>query len=316
LTFSDGLKKKPILFIVTVVFFYAIILLISDLNKIASQLSEIKLEYYFPIFSLMFIALLMTGWRYQIILKKLDINLKFKDSFTIFVSGLSMLITPGGSGALIKSYLLKKKIGISMSSSTPIIFYEKWLELVSIVILIGILLFWTNYLESLIIFIIGTILAGITFFIFRYSAGLNFLNKLLMKFKFLEKFIINSEEFKKTTATLLKPSSIIQLLSLSLIIKFVIIFTVFLIFQSFNSELDIFSSAQIYFTSTLIGILTLIPGGIIVTETGMLGMLVSNNVDFSSATVLVLMLRFVTTWSPIIFGFVILKRTLGKISSG
>lgn len=293
MTFSDGLKKKPILFIVTVVFFYAIILLISDLNKIASQLSEIKLEYYFPIFSLMFIALLMTGWRYQIILKKLDINLKFKDSFTIFVSGLSMLITPGGSGALIKSYLLKKKIGISMSSSTPIIFYEKWLELVSIVILIGILLFWTNYLESLIIFIIGTILAGITFFIFRYSAGLNFLNKLLMKFKFLEKFIINSEEFKKTTATLLKPSSIIQLLSLSLIIKFVIIFTVFLIFQSFNSELDIFSSAQIYFTSTLIGILTLIPGGIIVTETGMLGMLVSNNVDFSSATVLLLNLQYV-----------------------
>jgi len=42
-------------------------------------------------------------------LSELDIKLKFKESFFIYHAGLAMLITPGGSGELIKSYILKKE---------------------------------------------------------------------------------------------------------------------------------------------------------------------------------------------------------------
>jgi len=224
-----------------------------------------------------------------------------------------MLITPAGSGTMIKSYILKKKIGTSISSTTPIIIYEKWLELVSVIVIIGVLLFWANFLASQVIFIIGVILIGASFFIFRNSTGLDFLNKLLTKFKFLKQFEINIEEFKKTTATLTKPSAIAEFLSLSLITKFIPLIIVFLIFESLNSGLDFFSSGQIYFTSVLIGVLSFIPGGIIVTETSMLGMMLNNDVDFSSASVLVLMLRLVTTWIPVILGFLALKKISAKI---
>ena len=285
----------------------------SDLNKIVTQLSSIRLEYYLLIFSLLVLTFLITGWRFQLILKKLDIQMSYKDCFTIFVAGLSMLITPAGSGTMIKSYILKKKIGTSISSTTPIIIYEKWLELVSVIVIIGVLLFWANFLASQVIFIIGVILIGASFFIFRNSTGLDFLNKLLTKFKFLKQFEINIEEFKKTTATLTKPSAIAEFLSLSLITKFIPLIIVFLIFESLNSGLDFFSSGQIYFTSVLIGVLSFIPGGIIVTETSMLGMMLNNDVDFSSASVLVLMLRLVTTWIPVILGFLALKKISAKI---
>jgi len=299
--------------IIVIVFFYALILLISDLNSIVTQLNAIRVEYFFPIFVLMTITLLITAWRYQLILKKLDIQISYKDCFTIFVAGLSMLITPAGSGAMIKSYILKKKIGTSISSTTPIIIYEKWLELVSVSVVIGFLLFWANFLASQVVFVIGVILIGASFFIFRNSTGLVFLNKLLTKFKFLKQFEINIEEFKKTTATLTKPSAIAEFLSLSLIKKFISLIVVFLIFKSLNSGLDFFSSGQIFFTSFLIGVLSFIPGGIIVTETSMLGMLLNNNVDFSSASLLVLMLRLVTTWIPVILGFLALKKISAKI---
>jgi len=315
LNLLNNLNRKAFILIIAIVFFYALIILISDLNKIVTQLSSIRLEYYLLIFSLLVINLLIAGWRYQLILKKLDIQMSYKDCFTIYVAGLSMIITPGGSGAMIKSYILKKKIGTSISSTTPIIIYEKWLEFVSIIFVIGVLLFWTNYLESQVVFFIGTILIGLSFFIFRNSTGLDFLNKLLTKFKFLKQFVVNSEEFKNTTATLIKPSSMAQLLSLSLITKFIPLIAVFLIFESLNSGLDFFSTGQIYFTSLLIGVLTFIPGGIIVTETSMLGMLLNNNVDFSSASVLVLMLRLVTFWIPVILGFIALKKISAKIIS-
>lgn len=65
------------------------------------------------------LGIIFGAYRYHIILKKLDINLNFKDSLIIFYVGLSMLITPGGTGALIKSHIIKKKIGKSFSSTTP-----------------------------------------------------------------------------------------------------------------------------------------------------------------------------------------------------
>jgi len=307
------LKQKAFILIIAIVFFYALILLISDLNLIVTQLNAIRVEYFIPIFALMTITLLITAWRYQLILKKLNIQMSYKDCFTIFVAGLSMLITPAGAGTMIKSYILKKKIGTSISSTTPIIIYEKWLELVSIIVIIGVLLFWANFLASQVVFIIGVILIGASFFIFRNSTGLDFLNKLLTKFKFLKQFEINIKEFKKTTATLTKPSAIAEFLSLSLITKFIPLIIVFLIFESLNSGLDFFSSGQIYFTSVLIGVLSFIPGGIIVTETSMLGMMLNNDVDFSSASLLILMLRLVTTWIPVILGFLALKKISAKI---
>lgn len=313
MNFSNNLKRKAFILIIAIVFFYALILLISDLNKIVTQLSSIRLEYYLPIFSITAASLFISGWRYQLILKKLGIQMSYKDCFTIFVAGLSMLITPAGSGAMIKSYILKKKIGTSISSTTPIIIYEKWLEFVSIIVVIGVLLFWANFLASQVVFVIGVILIGASFFIFRNSKGLDFINKLLTKFKFLKQFEINIAEFKKTTATLTKPSAIAEFLSLSIVKKSISLVSVFLVFESLNSGLDFFSSGQIFFTSTLIGVLSFIPGGIIVTETSMLGMMLNNNVDFSSATVLVLMLRLVTTWIPVTLGFIVLKKISAKI---
>jgi len=245
-------------------------------------------------------------------LHKLNIPLKFKESFLIFTSGLSMLITPATSGSIIKSYILKKKINKSISSTTPIVIYEKWLELFSIVIVIGILLFFSDYIESRIVFIIGAILIILSFVIFRSSMGLSFLNKQLSKTRITKKFTINAEEFRNTTKKLISIRAMIQFLSLTLLAKLIILGGVFIGFRALGLDFDVFTSGQIYFTSILIGFLTLIPGGIVVTETGMIGLLLKNSVDFSVASLTVLIIRSITLWFPILLGFIALKQISGK----
>jgi glycosyltransferase 2 family protein len=301
------IKNKTIILIIIVFFFYFITILVSDFNKILLELKSIKIEYYIPIFSLTVLTLLIGGWRYQLILKTLDINLKFKECFIIFLAGLSMLITPGGSGALIKSYILKKKLGKSISSTTPIIIYEKWIELLSVVIVIGFLLIKVSYVESIFVFIIGLILVSTLFILFKNTVGLQFLNKKFQKIPFLRKFIINLDEFKITTSILLKPKITIQILLVTMMTKIIPLFIVFLIFKSLDSHIDFFEGGQIYFTSVLAGVLSFIPGGIIITETGLLGTLLNYGTDISTASILVILLRFVTLWFPVMLGFVALK---------
>ncbi len=293
------------------VLFYSVIIFLSDFTEIATELSSISLHYFLLTFPLTIVTIILSGLRFHLVLRKIGINLPLKDSLSIFTAGLSMLITPGGSGSLIKSYLLKKKTGHSISYTIPIVIYEKWLNSVTILSIIGVLLLWNEYLESKIVFLIGLIFLVFSFYIFKNLVGLKYVNKLLMKTKFTKKFIINVEEFRNTTYELLKPKAIFEFLGITLVIMLILYFIIYLIFISLNSNFDFFSSGQIFFTSLLMGILTFVPGGIVVTEGGMLGMLLNYGSNFSDASVLVLLTRFLTLWFPIILGFIMLK-TISK----
>ncbi len=313
---SNLFNRKFIVILIFIVFFYALILFVSDLEKIIFDISEIKLEYIAICFPIMMGSIIVTSWRYHIMLYKLNIKLNFKESFLLFTAGLSMLITPGASGSIIKSYILKQKMNQSISSTTPIVLYEKWLELFSIVIVIGTLLFFTNFWEAKIVFIIGMIVTIFLFVLFKYSVGLNTINKLMSKIRFTQKLKINTEEFRHTTENLTNFKTFFQLLSLTLLTKLFVITSVFLVFQSLSLNFDIFSSGQIYFTSVLIGFLTMIPGGVVVTETSMLGLLLSNNIELSIASLTVFVVRGITLWFPMMIGFLALKIITGRKNIG
>jgi len=304
--------NKMIILGILVIFFYAIILLAFDIEKIGNVLNQINPFYYMLIFPITGLTLTVQAWRYQLTLSKLGIAINFKDSFLIYAAGLSMLLTPGGSGAIIKSYLLKIKTGKSFSSTTPVLIYEKWLELVAIVTIIGLFLIPVNILESQIIFGIGIALIGFIFFAFKNSLGLNFLNSILNRINFLRKFKVDVNEFQNSTKQLVTAKSLLQLLSITYITKILPMVAVYLVFTLFEPKIDIFASSQIYFTSLLAGLLTFIPGGIIVTETGLLGLSLKFGFDISTATVLVLLIRLLTFWFPTFVGFISLRLISSK----
>jgi len=131
-----------------------------DLTKIDIDFDKFGWEYYFLIFPLTLNGIFITGVRFHFLLKKLEIKMKFFESMILYISGLSLSFTPGGSGAIIKSYFLKKKFGKSISETAPVIIYEKWLEFFVIVLLTGFLLFFYNFLASQIVFGIGLIYDG------------------------------------------------------------------------------------------------------------------------------------------------------------
>jgi len=311
LEFSKNLKQKGIFFIIAIIIFYFAIILFSDISKVSLELSKISLEYYPIIFLLAIINIILLGIRFHFLLQKLDLKLKLSDSVLIFISGLSMVLTPGAGGTIIKSYILKKKIGKSFSSTAPLIFYEKWLELTSILVVIGILLFWIDFTESIVVFIIGILLNIIFFISFKNVKGINFINNFIQKIGLLKNITINVEEVKNSLDKLTSLRTTFGSLLITLTTKINVMIMIFLIFKSFGVDFDIFISSQIYFTSFLIGVLSFIPGGILVTEVSLLGLILKQGVDMSTASILIVVIRFVTLWFATIVGFVALKLVLG-----
>jgi len=307
-----GWQNKAIVLLLIFAVFYALIFFFSDIDKIANSLTEINLQYYIIIFPLILVSVLIRGIRFHILILKLDIVLKKRESFLISTAGLAFLFTPGGFGTLIKSYILKQKIGQPYSVTTPILIYEKWIELFATTITVGVLLFWVNLIESQIIFWLGLALSILIFLIMKKNRWLALFNKLISKIGLGEKLTLDEKEFQRSCVKLLSFGLLTKLLSLALFNRIIFLISVFLIFESFHLNINLFLSGQLYFTSTLIGALSFLPQGAIVFDTSMLGFLVSNGIDYSVSSVLILVIRSVILWVPVLLGFISLKYVLDK----
>ncbi|MDG1499132.1 MAG: lysylphosphatidylglycerol synthase transmembrane domain-containing protein [Planctomycetota bacterium] len=80
-------------------------------------------------------ALRFLKWeRYR---KLLNIELELKTSFVIYLSGLSMGVTPGKMGEVFKSWLIKRVNGTPIHKSAPIVVAERITDLFGFLILVG-----------------------------------------------------------------------------------------------------------------------------------------------------------------------------------
>ena len=66
-----------------------------------------------------------------------------------------------------------------------------------------------------------------------------------------------------------------------------------------------------YSSSIILGAVTMIPGGLGVTEASLAGLLSLQNIAIGTALVLAIVIRFFTTWYGVIVGFIALKLSRG-----
>lgn len=304
-------KKNIIIISILISFlFYAAMLFFSDVSKISENFYKMNLGIYIVSLILITSSIVIRGIRFFIIMKSLDIPISLKECILVFTSGLAFSLTPGGIGTGIKSLILKEKFGKSLSSTSPVMIFEKWLEIFSNIIIIGMLLFWFNYTSSQIVFFIGLALCVFSIIIFKKQSKLIFLNFLLRRLRLSEKISFNHDEYYKTSSILFNPKNLFKTMSITIVNNLIILFAIFLIFQSFSIPIDVLDSGQLYYTSITLGILSFIPGGIIVTEGGLLGLLLNHGIEISLVSTLVLSIRFQTFWYTTILGFIALKWTI------
>jgi len=298
---------KVIFLIVCTILFYIAILIISDINLILEKIFQIKLEYFLLVFGLMTSQFIFLGIKYHRLLKKLNISISLKDSILIFISGLTLIATPGGIGTAIKSQILKKKFDQPFAKTLPLIFIERFTELLAILIILTFFLIWNQMYESIIVVIIGYCFI-ITMYVMSSSTNLFvFFKKLLLKIKKIEKLVNSFDESRDSFSKLFEIKTFSESMMWSIFAKISQFVAVYFIFISLGIDLDLILSGQIYYTSLVLGSLTFIPSGLIITESSMLGLLLNSGIDLSLASLSVIFIRLVTTWLGTVIGVFALK---------
>ena len=112
----------------------------------------------------------------------------------------------------------------------------------------------------------------------------------------------------------------VKTLSVSLILTIIgvtlEILVVYFAFNAFNIKLPFLEIAQTYYTSIIGGALSLIPGGVGLTEISFVGLMTEKNVTVDLSTSLIIFIRMTTIWFAtglgFIFSILFLKKNLKK----
>ena len=293
---------------------YGVILFFSDFNIISKQISNFKYELLPLILLLVSISWTPLLVRWQILLKKNNINIPIKKSFLLFLSGMSMSITPGHVGELIKSQLIKTIYNIPRTKTAPIIFVEKFYDLTGAIIasIIGIIILG---MDISIILILVSILIVIIFLVY-YRPIFEFILKRVTKTKFFSKYSENISDSYEIVRNSTTPQISSISFGLSILYWIIISIAVHFILLSFGIDsINILKTISIYSSSVVIGAISFIPGGLGITEGSLIGLFSLEGIDISLALILSVMIRILTMWYSVSIGFICLKFTGGLSSS-
>jgi uncharacterized protein (TIRG00374 family) len=298
----------------------------ADFNKMVAVLRDFDWWLLPPI-------LLFTLFNYALRFYKWDVYLRLigatgvpkKDSLLIFLSGLAMAMTPGKVGELLKSYLLKQVRGTPISVSAPVVMAERITDGVAMLILASVGLFMFNYGTAL---LVGIALFVIAFlFVFQNRALANRLMGFGERLPIISKVIHQVHAFYESSYELFRLPNLLFGVGLGVVSWFGEVIALMLVLMGLHIPFSftlIVVSAFVLSASTLIGSITLLPGGLGTTDASIAGMLqflvpaqLGIAMTESTAVAATLIIRFATLWFGVGIGLVALafmQRRLGRLA--
>ncbi|MCX6812222.1 MAG: flippase-like domain-containing protein [Candidatus Berkelbacteria bacterium] len=253
-------------------------------------------------------------WQYY--LKILRIKIPPIDSFIIFISGLSLTITPGKLGEVVKSYFLKTGFNVPVSRTAPIVFADRLADLMAFLTISAIGAYGFSYGKNVIWIIFFLIVAVILVILIR-PVGLTFF-RFLTKIKFVSKHANRIMDLYETSYNLLLPKRIIFPFFVSIIAWSFEALDFYLILVLLKLNISVFAGFFVYCFSTIIGAVMMLPAGLGVTDGSIAGLLKFLSINSGTAAFATILIRAVTLWFAVIVGtffLLVAERRFGKKSA-
>lgn len=307
----NKLKKGLLFSLVVGILVFAGLSIYSDIDKLIQVFSHFNYRYL-PIILLlapMNYVLRYVKWSYYLHL--IDAKVRTKDSFLIFISGLCMTVTPGKIGELLKSYLLKEKANIPISSTAPLVMGERLTDGISMLLLASIGTLSYNYGKGILSFVL---LGMMAFILFVQSPRLvHYVLGILKKLSFVNRFGASIENFYDKTYIILKWKPLLFAIGIGIVSWFfegvVIYFTV----KAMGIEFPLLASIFTVSFSSIVGAVSMMPGGLFAAEGSILGLLMMMKLPKDIAVATTIITRFSTLWLGVavgLIGLVMVQKTV------
>ena len=302
--FFSEIKKRAILIIIGFAIFYVAFAIFFDARQFTEGTAKINYYYVIPILLSFIAGLLIKSMRQFLFLKHLEITIPIKQNIIVYFAGLSMLFTPGGLGEMIKSHFLKKKYNAPVAKTLSVVLVERYHDALAILSLIIIFSVATNSSFLVIPIVIIAILLGAAIVLVKKRAIMNSFQKLIQKVKILKTFEDHSVDFTESLSSFSARKVFFSGWAIGVAAWSFDALGIYLCFLAFDFDFDFLISAVIGLSSILLGAMSLIPGGVGVTEISFVELLSARGVDSSLSSTLALFFRLLSIWFATLIGII------------
>lgn len=308
----DQLRRRLILGVLFGVVVVSIIIVASDASALADAFRAFDWRLTPLVIGLILMnyVLRFVKWQYYLRLVNVD-GLSRRDSAMIFVSGFTMVMTPGKVGELLKAYLVRNRIGAPLSSTVPVVLTERLMDGVATLLLVGvgIVVFpfgWPLFVGGLIALI--AVLA-----VLQRESLVNRILGRLERTRLGADRIRSLERIYASIRFLLKPRPFLIALGLGVTSWFGECVAFFLILMGLGIDPSwhlLLAATFVFGASAWFGALSLLPGGLGAAEASAAALLLLTIDDpiltGSVAGAATLLMRFATLWFGVLLGIIAL----------
>jgi uncharacterized protein (TIRG00374 family) len=310
------LKQKVIISIVIAGVLYLAFTIYADFNQVIQAFGRFNLWLLPLLLVLSFLNYFTRFLKWDYYLSIVKVKLKKIDSLSTFMSGLIMSVTPAKLGEVLKSVLVKEITGDSISKTAPIILAERITDFLSLLVIsiVGAIIFDYGGNITILVAIFFVILIVV---ISNKQIALPIIN-VSEKIPFIKKYIEHIHSAYESSYQLLKLKPLILMTLLSLVSWGFECFGYYLILKNFNADFGILWASFSYSFSTIVGAISMLPGGLGLTEGSLTFLLVQKGISADIAVATTFIVRVVTLWFAVLVGIVSLsfyQKRFGQINS-
>jgi uncharacterized protein (TIRG00374 family) len=256
--------------------------------------------------------------RWQYYLRVLGLRVPAGESLLVFLGGFALTVTPGKLGEAVKAWLLRESRGIPVARTAPIVVAERVTDLGGLLLLAAVGAFSFDVDRTFLIAATVLIVGGLV--VVSVEPLARGALRLVVRVPGLSKLSGKLTEFYESTAALLRPVPLLLALLFSVVSWYFECLAFWLVVRGFpGAHIDHQAATFIYAAMTIAGALSFLPGGLGVTEAGMLALLtkLGSGIGRGTAAAATFVTRLCTLWFAVVLGLAALvwftRRTHVKV---
>ncbi len=310
----ERLKKNLVLALGLGVAVYLVLAVLSDLEDLSSALSNFRLSLVPVIFGLVALSYVVRFVRWSYYLRLLKATMQLRPNVAIFAAGLSMTISPGKLGEVLKSVFIKQVNGAPIARTAPAVVAERATDGTGMIAwgLMGALAFSFG-LEALLLFL-AIAAAGIA--VLRSKRLSLLAERVLLRVPLLNRLAPHVGDFHGASNELLATRPLIVGTAISFCSWGLEILAVYLCAVGIGAEVPFLVVVFVFVVGSFAGAFSMLPGGIGAAEAGMYGMFVGvAGLSDGVSAGLTFVIRIATLWFATLIGVVgllVVRRVVGE----
>ena len=302
----EQFQRWVVVAIVVCIFLYVGFTIWSGIGEIQQGLRTFRWSMFIIAIGLTLsnYALRFVKWHY--LLKRLGVQLPWSLDAWNFIAGLSMAISPGKAGELLKPYVVRRITHTPMARTIPALITERLTDGIAMLFLasVGVMTYASNQLQWL---VIPAILTATGLLVLASKEATDFFLQFLKPFPLFNKVLPKIEEMIESMRTCVAPLPLIWTVLLSIVAWGAECLAFQLIFHGLGVNAGFDVCFFLYAFATVAG--SAMPGGLGVAD----GALVGGAMQFltvtqSQAVTAALLTRIATLWLGVGLGAIALLK--------